>query len=345
MNRVIKNEKARLYFGISASFLFFWLVSEFGRNYDSFWPRALNNVWRLLYVTAANFILFEYTLLQLSRKRILRSAFLLFVHLMAYSWGLYLWRLIGIGLSIYTPFVTYPSAEKGVTEQMKYSMMSLFYFGVVRHLYNHIRLKQTAQQLRIEKQQAELNYLKSQTNPHFLFNTLNNIYSLSRDKSDLAPEAILRLSKLLRYMLYEAGGEYTAVEQELKIISDYIALEKLRYDESLRINFHHNVEDMRQAMPPLLLIPLVENAFKHGVSETRGQAFVEVHLSIENRNLHFVVRNSSDEAVGEKGLKENIGLSNLRRQLELQYKEYKLITEQKAGVFSAILTINLASHV
>ena len=157
--------------------------------------------------------------------------------------------------------------------------MSVFFFGVIRHIYNYVKLKKAAQQLRIEKQEAELNYLKSQTNPHFLFNTLNNIYSLARDKSDLAPESILRLSKILRFMLYETGGNFIAIEQELKIISDYIALEKLRYDESLRINFNHDIEDMKQALPPLLLIPLVENAFKHGVSETRGHPFVDIHLS------------------------------------------------------------------
>src|SRR4030095_1593081 len=143
-------------------------------------------------------------------------------------------------------------------------------FGVCRHIYKYQQLKTAAQQLRIEKQEAELSYLKSQTNPHFLFNTLNNIYSLTRDKSDLAPESTLRLSKILRFMLYETGGAYIAVEQELKIISDYIALEKLRYDESLRINFNYDIEDMKQPLPPLLLIPLVENAFKHGVSETRA---------------------------------------------------------------------------
>ncbi len=171
--------------------------------------------------------------------------------------------------------------------------------GLYRHIYNYIKLKQAAQQLRIEKQAAELNYLKSQTNPHFLFNTLNNIYSLARDKSDLAPESILRLSKILRFMLYETGGEYIAIEQELKIINDYIALEKLRYDESLRINFNHDIEDMKQALPPLLLIPLVENAFKHGVSETRNQPFVDIHLSVNNRQLTFIVKNSTEAFPGE----------------------------------------------
>src|SRR5437868_15269500 len=116
-------------------------------------------------------------------------------------------------------------------------------------------------------------------------------------------------------MLYEAGGQYIAVEQELKIISDYISLEKLRYDDSLRINFNHDIEDMKQSLPPLLLIPLVENAFKHGVSETRHQPFVDIHLSVNNRQLKFVVKNSVEEFAGESGVKENIGLSNLRRQL------------------------------
>jgi LytS/YehU family sensor histidine kinase len=206
-------------------------------------------------------------------------------------------------------------------------------------------LKQATQQLRIEKQQAELNYLKSQTNPHFLFNTLNNIYALARDKSDLAPESILRLSKILRFMLYETSGASIAIEQELKIISDYIDLEKLRYDESLRLTFNNDVEDMKQALPPLLLIPLVENAFKHGVSETRGNPFVDIHLSVKNRQLLFRVKNSADTPQNQSTVKENIGLSNLRRQLELLYTDYNLSVQHVEAHFEAILKINLASHV
>lgn len=228
---------------------------------------------------------------------------------------------------------------------MAYSVGSVFFFGIIRHIYNYIKLKHATQQLRIEKQAAELNYLKSQTNPHFLFNTLNNIYSLARDKSDLAPESIMRLSKILRFMLYETGGAYISIEQELKITNDYIELEKLRYDESLRINFNHDVEDMKQALPPLLLMPLVENAFKHGVSETTGRPFVDIHLSVKNRRLVFMVKNSSEVYQNEKSTKENIGLSNLRRQLQLLYTDYDLSVEQKGLQFTATLTINLASHV
>ena len=102
-------------------------------------------------------------------------------------------------------------------------------------------------------------------------------------------------------------------------MDDYISLEKLRYDDSLHVNFNHDVEDMKQSIPPLLLIPLVENAFKHGASETRNKPFVDIHLSIRNRNLIFIVKNSAEPLSEEARGKENIGLSNLRRQL-LQYR-------------------------
>jgi LytS/YehU family sensor histidine kinase len=145
-------------------------------------------------------------------------------------------------------------------------------------------------------------------------------------------------------MLYETSGAYIAIEQELKIISDYIALEQLRYDESLRINFNYDIEDMKQALPPLLLIPLVENAFKHGVSETRGQPFIDIHLSVKQRQLTFIVKNSTETNAAEGNVKENIGLSNLRRQLELLYTDYQLSLQKENAHFTATLKINLASH-
>ncbi len=264
---------------------------------------------------------------------------------MLYSFGLYAWRAIGIGLHIYTPLKIFESVEKAVEFHFPLSVGSIFFFGIIRHIYNYIKLKQAAQLLRIEKQQAELNYLKSQTNPHFLFNTLNNIYSLSRDKSDLAPESILRLSKILRYMLYETGGEYIAIEQELKIMGDYIALETLRYDDTLQVIFKNDIENMKQAIPPLLLIPLVENAFKHGVSETRNRPFVDIFLSVNQRQLKLVVKNSTDLSMEDRNIKENIGLSNLRRQLELLFTDYQLTVQQADSLFTATLQINLASHV
>jgi two-component system LytT family sensor kinase len=350
MKRSFDIKLVKFYLWLGVGYFFLGLFNTLGSYPGRFLPVVFNNLWGVVYVIVLNFILFEYTIPFVLRKRkaliynILWGGLLFFVHMILYSYGSYLWRQLGIELRAYNALRAFTTLDHALQNQMAYSVGSIFFFGLIRHIYNYRNLKLSAQQLRIQKQEAELNYLRSQTNPHFLFNTLNNIYSLSRDKSDLAPESILRLSKMLRFMLYETGGAYIAIEQELKIINDYIALEQLRYDESLRINFNYDVEDMKQAIPPLLLIPLVENAFKHGVSETRGHPFVDIHLSVKQRQLVFFVKNSA-EASGEPSVKENIGLSNLRRQLELLYADYNLSVQQHPSEFIATLKINLASHV
>lgn len=342
----------KLYLWIGSAYFLIWVLNSFANYPEQFFPRVLNEAWRALYLIFLNYLFFEYTLANLSWKSMFKSLIILAFQIFLMSYGLYVWRSLGILLNIYTEFATYSKVSRAVSAQMEGSVASFVFYGIIRHIYDHVKLKQAAQQLRIEKQEAELNYLKSQTNPHFLFNTLNNIYSLARDKSDLAPESILRLSKILRFMLYEAGGSYISIEQELKIICDYIALEKLRYDESLHINLNHDIEDMKQSLPPLLLIPLVENAFKHGVSETRDQPFIDIQLSIKKRILTFLVRNSTETfsqkpsiSAGKEDVKGNIGLSNLRRQLELLYTDFNLITEQGESVFTTTLKINLGSHV
>lgn len=345
MKELLYIKRFRIYIWAAAAFFMVWFFSDLHSYADQIELRTLDNLWRVLYVLFFNYIFFEYTMPRISKKNILRSILLILGHIFFYSGGLYIWREIGIQLHIYTIFTSFKDSAHAAEAQFSYSLSSVIFFALIRHIYIYIRLKQSAQRLRIEKQEAELNYLKSQTNPHFLFNTLNNIYSLARDKSDLAPESIMRLSKILRFMLYETSGAFISIEQEMKIITDYIELEKLRYDESLRINFNHNIEDMKQAVPPLLLIPLVENAFKHGVSETRGKPYIDIHLSVNQRKLTFVVKNSSEGNTGEEDVKENIGLSNLRRQLELLYSDYDLAVKQVQSAFTATLYINLASHV
>ncbi len=339
------------YLGMGLAYAILWILGSRQTFAGTLGQAIGNNLWRVAYLIVVNYIFLEYTAPFVLRKRryliynILLAVPAFWIHCLIWSYGMWCWRLLGIELHVYADLVAPTTLNKHLTNQMAYSVGSIFFFGVIRHIYNYIKLKQAAQQLRIEKQGAELNYLKSQTNPHFLFNTLNNIYALSRDKSDLAPESILRLSKILRFMLYETSGDYIAIEQELKIMGDYIALEKLRYDDSLRVDLKHDIEDMKQALPPLLLIPLVENAFKHGVSETRDQPFVDIYLSVNKRKLEFIVKNSAEAFSDQPPVKENIGLSNLRRQLELLYKDYDLSVRHTGSVFEAILKINLASHV
>jgi len=339
------------YLWVGLGYFILGMLSTISKYQNQLLAVVCNNIWGVTYLIVFNFIFFEYSIPYILKKRtsvlynILLALPILFVHMLLYSYGAYAWRLLGIQLHFYTALRDFANLSEALQNQMAYSVGSVFLFGITRHGFNYMKLKSAEQQLRIEKQEAELNYLRSQTNPHFLFNTLNNIYSLARAKSDLAPESILRLSKILRFMLYETSGAFIPIEQELKIINDYIALEGLRYDESLHVNFSHDVEDMKQAVPPLLLIPLVENAYKHGVSETRGHPFVTIHLSVKQRQLTFTVKNSAEVAAPAGGIQENIGLSNLRRQLQLLYTDYSLTVAQADATFTATLKINLASHV
>lgn len=352
-------KRFQFYLILGAAWLSLWIFNSFINYTETLALHSLNEIWRAFYIVFVNYIFFEYCLPFIIKNRtkvlfnILIGIILISIYLILISFGLYGWSTLGMKLNIYTqlwqstlmPNGVYDQLLNAVSYEAECGVASVFFFGIAKLIHHNIELRQAAQQLRLEKKEAELNYLKSQTNPHFLFNTLNNIYSLARDKSDLAPESILRLSKILRFMLYETNGEFISVEQELEIISDYIALEKLRYDDTLRINFKHDVEDSRQPLPPLLLMPLIENAFKHGASETSDQSFVEIHLSINKQQLTFVVKNSAENLDGEKNVKENIGLSNLRRQLELLYNDYSLSVKQEASMFTASLKINLASHV
>jgi two-component system, LytTR family, sensor kinase len=343
----LDKKRIKVYLWIAAAYTALWIFSDIINNPETLLPRIWNYIWLNSFLLFFNFIFFEYTLplIKLTWKRLLIAPFLIWAHVMINTFGLYAWRNIGINLHLYFELRVFSNVFEGVENIAAIGIFSLFFYGIVKHIYDYRKLKQSAQLLVIEKQAAELNFLKSQTNPHFLFNTLNNIYSLARDKSELAPESILRLSKILRYILYETGGKYIAIEQELKIINDYISLEKLRYDESLRINFNYDVEDMKQSLPPLLLMPLVENAFKHGASETRHNPYIDIHLSVKNRKLELTVKNSTEHSQRNDKVTESIGLSNLRRQLELLYKDYELTIRNDEKLFTAILKINLAGYV
>lgn len=359
MKKFDKKDEFKFYVWIGAIWLFLWLFSTSLNYSDSFIPQFLNELWRVLYFVVVNFLFFEYFLPLILRKRpkvlytILVGTVLISFQLILISFGLFVWKSIGILLGIYTSFRqvtldpggTFNIILEDVFFQAQSGVASLLFFGIPKLFYDNFKLKQTAQLLRIEKQAAELNYLKSQTNPHFLFNTLNNIYSLSMDKSDLAPESILRLSKILRFMLQETNGKFITVKQELDIISDYVALEQMRYDDSLKINFNLDIDNPTQPIAPLLMIPLVENAFKHGVSETDSKPFIDIDLSINKHQLFFSVRNSTEKSQGGEKVKENIGLTNIRRQLELLYKDYNLTVQQDDTTFTSALRINLESHV
>ncbi len=351
-------KRLSFYVWVAAAWLLLWIIYNFLNYPRAFLLHTLNDLWHLPYLLAINFIFFEFSLPLIRKKRpsilynIFWGIFLVFLHIIALSIGLYGWSYIGIQLHVYTTLRQSVLLPGGVFNQLindafylaEAGLGSTLFFGIAHLLNTNFRLKLLSQQQQVAMREAELNYLKSQTNPHFLFNTLNNIYVLASEKSEIAPESILRLSKILRFMLYETGSKFISIEQEMEIITDYIALEKLRYDDSLNLSFTSDIRDLQMPIRPLLLIPLIENAFKHGVSENIGDPFVDIKCTVVGHDLTLVVKNSSEKP--EKDVvKENIGLANLRRQLQLLYGDYSLAVEPGDTMFSATLKINLSSDI
>ena len=211
----------------------------------------------------------------------------------------------------------------------------VFFFWLVTYL-NFSRKNMSLQQ---EKTSAELKMLKSQLNPHFLFNTLNNIYSLSIDNSPKTSESIGKLSEILDYVLYRCESKFVQLSGEVTLLENYIDLEKLRYDDRLKITFEKNVEkDIEIA--PLILLSLVENAFKHGAGEDGGSPEINILLESTSGDFIFSVKNTVVNSEVEKS-PSSIGLKNIKKQLELIYgKKYNLKIEEQANLFSVTLKLH-----
>jgi sensor histidine kinase YesM len=220
-------------------------------------------------------------------------------------------------------------------------------FAAAIVLLKHFYMKQQAnQQLEREKLTAELQLLKSQVHPHFLFNTLNHLYALTLTSSGQAPDVVLKLSGLLSYMLYECDAPKVLVSNEIKLVQTYIELEKMRYGDrvDIAVNVRGNSKD--KLIAPLLLIPFIENSFKHGVSEQLDQAWITLDILIKNDTLTFKLINSTPELEQPYNPKidhsERIGLKNVKKRLDLIYPgQYELKISKEGEVFMVTLSVTL----
>lgn len=190
-------------------------------------------------------------------------------------------------------------------------------YGLVAYfLVSSDQLEKEKKEIEKEKIQTELSFLKSQLNPHFLFNTINDVYSLTYLKDHKAPEALLKLSSLLRYMLDEGGKEKVTLEKELSYLNDYIALQIIGSKNKVFIDFTIEGKVNSQEVAPLILIPFLENIFKHGVIDDPDKK-PEINLRVNNEQLRLFTRNKIREQ--EKDKTAGIGLNNVKRRLELLY--------------------------
>jgi two-component system, LytTR family, sensor kinase len=206
----------------------------------------------------------------------------------------------------------------------------------------YIRSKRQSEKLEKEKLRSELNYLRTQTNPHYLFNTLNTLYGLALRRDDHTPEAILRLSKIMDFTLHQSRKYSVPLEEEVHILHSIINLERLRSTQVPDILFVEQIDDPTVMIAPMLLVPYVENAFKHGVATAPEKPFVHVHITQDLHELHFSVKNNFKIPEHTSRNKENLGLQNVQRQLELLYANaYTLSIEKKGDLHSVDLKLNL----
>jgi hypothetical protein len=207
-----------------------------------------------------------------------------------------------------------------------------------RYMLNNEDLEKKFLQTQLQLKEQELKFLKMQIHPHFLFNSLNTIYGFALKKQEEAPEMILKLSNLLDYILYQIEKPYVLLEDELLHLKDYIDLEEVRFHDTLQVHFKNELEETNLKMAPMLLIPFVENAFKHGAI-VDGVLTVKIHLYKNEQQLIFKVANTYKPTETKKG----IGLENIKRRLKMLYDTfYTLEIEQTNRHFEIKLSIELA---
>lgn len=207
------------------------------------------------------------------------------------------------------------------------------------HLLANARLE-----AELKLKEAELSLLKAQIHPHFLFNTLNNLYGLTLEKSEDAPEIVLKISALLDYLLYKCNSPKVALTQEIEYIQNYMALEKIRYNENLKVQFTIKGKVKHKLIAPMLILPFVENSFKHGVSQGLEHARISIQLLVEGNAMQLKVINSKvpDQAKATQLDTSGIGLQNVKKRLDLLYMDkYQLNISDKETQYLVHLNLEL----
>jgi len=217
---------------------------------------------------------------------------------------------------------------------------------VISTVIHYFREKQkfSLQELQEQKTKAELELLKSQVNPHFLFNTLNTLFSMSSMKGDEeTAEGISKLSELMRYMIYETKVDKTSLDKEIEHIRNFIELQKLRFSgkDDMEIIFSIKGETKEKVIPPMLLIPFIENAFKFGFS-IQQKSIIEIGLKVENEELIFMVKNTINKKKVKKDEHSGAGISNVKKRLELLYPDsHKLEIFKDDNYFNVYLSFSV----
>ncbi|MCU0467297.1 MAG: histidine kinase [Arcicella sp.] len=229
---------------------------------------------------------------------------------------------------------------KFILQHFAISLFIVIFVGMLKFAEDWFELEAKRKQIENEKLTAELTFLKAQINPHFLFNTLNNLYYLAFTNSPNTTEVIAKLSQMMRYMIYDSNNQKVLLSKEIEYIENYISLEKLRLNNEVPINFTVAGSLNQVEIVPLILITFLENAFKHGVSNNSTDAFIFVKLSVDKNRLVYTVENSKLPKNDHE--KSGIGLQNVGRRLALSYPDkYVLEVENTYQSYKVSLSLEL----
>jgi sensor histidine kinase YesM len=323
----------------------FWLLILF--IYGIFFGRKNNNynqtiffVGLLMPVTVVTTYFFNYWLIP---RYLLRGKYLVFIIYSCYTLiaSLFLEMLVALLTFLIMAQLNIAKMSPASVDIffLLASLLMVVFFAIAIKILLHWRQsKEDYQKLQMERMETELKFLKLQLNPHFLFNTLNNLYYLATQKSERTPQAILQLSEMLDYVMHSGKHMLIVLTEELKQVDNYIVLEMLRYEDRVQISKEFSGDFSAIQVPPMVLITLIENAFKHGVMPSVGMSWIKLMVILHDNELTIGVCNSTIAG----GSSQGIGLQNLRGQLNFLYGEnYKLITTYEQGEFNVILTLIL----
>lgn len=227
-------------------------------------------------------------------------------------------------------------------QTLQLTFMNLLSLTALAYFFKSTSDERAMHELREQRLQLELNSLRSQLNPHFFFNTLNNIYSLAQQQSLHTAEIVAKLSDLMRYVLYDAGNDFVPLEKEISFVENYIALERLRHNNDDSVKFEWQGRAQGKQVAPLLFIPYIENAFKHGLQQVIDGGFVSVVIVLVNNELTVEINNS--KAGGDTGhTAGGIGMVNAAKRLQLLYPgKHTLQVNNKPDLFDVSLTIDIS---
>ena len=241
----------------------------------------------------------------------------------------------------YTQKVGYFYSSVFVVQVISITLFIVFFVGMLRFAADWFELEAKKKELANEKLLAELNFLKAQINPHFLFNTLNNLYYLAFSKSDNATVVIDKLSQMMRYMIYDSNHPTVSLSKEVDYINNYISLERIRLNDEVEISFDVSGSIEKMKIVPLIFITFLENAFKHGMGNQQG-AYVKAMIQVEGNTCTYTVENSHVPGTSQHE-KSGIGLQNVKRRLALSYPDqYDLKIEDTDSTYRVHLKLTLS---